>query len=325
MKKTEHTRWYNIFLRKRKAKEEEETLVSRYYQKLEKEDLLPQHETGFNRKKVYGRVISGIDEMYASRKNIKRRWLAAATILVCIAIPAVIFQHRIAMLGNIIAPVTQLEKSTRNGEVATVLLADGSKIWLNSGSKLSYPDKFRGNTREVTLSGEAYFEIAKNPSSTFIIHTDALTTQVLGTSFNINAYNGSSNVVIAVLSGKIRIAAGNGLSSGQAAEYLERNQQIVYNRSQQQLTRHDNIDAATTAAWKDGKMIYRQTLLTEVTAALQRKFNIAITVDDNLSGCSISCDFSNEPVARIMNVLAELVNGEVIRNGNNYHIKGSGC
>ena len=100
-------------------------------------------------------------------------------------------------------PGQSFQKQNAKGVKSTIELADGSKIWLNADSKVQYPALFNGSTREVYLNGEAFFDIAKNPSKPFIIHLSNGTVRVLGTSFNIKAYDNEPVVETSVATGKV--------------------------------------------------------------------------------------------------------------------------
>ncbi|MCR6718728.1 MAG: FecR family protein [Chitinophagaceae bacterium] len=96
-----------------------------------------------------------------------------------------------------------VQKLNAKGVKSTIALADGSKVWLNADSKIQYPARFTGNTREVFLNGEAFFDIEKNPEKPFIIHLTNGTIRVLGTSFNVKAYDGETIVETSVATGKV--------------------------------------------------------------------------------------------------------------------------
>jgi transmembrane sensor len=110
------------------------------------------------------------------------------------------------------------------GQMKLIELADGTKIWLNSSSRLSYPEHFSDSIRAVTLlEGEAFFEVAHENKRPFIVFSKGVNTQVLGTSFNINAYKYSKNIQVTVNTGKVAVSIGNDL-----IDYLTPNEQLKY-------------------------------------------------------------------------------------------------
>src|SRR5690606_36092602 len=119
---------------------------------------------------------------------------------------------------------------------------------LNAESRLLYPSRFRGGRREVTLVGEAYFEVAHQADKPFIIHSGKLITQVLGTSFNIKAYENDPDIKVAVLTGKVGV---RNLTGNQKAVFLTPNQEAVYNKAINSIGKQ-KVDASLSVSWKDG-------------------------------------------------------------------------
>ncbi len=107
------------------------------------------------------------------------------------------------------AVISKNQISTKNGSKTSLRLADGTLVTLNADSKLDYPENFSGNTREVTLQGEAFFEVAHNAQSPFIIHTKAMDIKVLGTVFNVKAYNGDRISEASLIKGSIEVIINN--------------------------------------------------------------------------------------------------------------------
>ena len=101
--------------------------------------------------------------------------------------------------------------STERAEYKYILLPDSTQVWLNAGSTLDYPEHFDETTREVTLTGEAYFDVKHAAEHPFIIHTGQIQTTVLGTAFNINAYTDRSNIQVSVSRGKVKVSRGDQL------------------------------------------------------------------------------------------------------------------
>ncbi|WP_455509668.1 FecR domain-containing protein [Butyricimonas paravirosa] len=150
-------------------------------------------------------------------------------------------------------------------------LADGSRVWLNAGSSLKYPEVFVGNKREVYLSGEAYFEVKHNGKASFIVNTDKMNVRVLGTSFNIKAYGDDPAIVTTLVTGKI------------AQVYPEINQEItltplrqsVFDRSSGKLEIRET-DTREALAWKNGKIIANNERLEDIFRQLSRWYDFEI-------------------------------------------------
>lgn len=131
-----------------------------------------------------------------------------------------------------------------------LVLADGSKVWLNAASRLKFPVNFSGNTREVELTGEAYFEIAKNKSKPFKVHVNNATVDVLGTHFNVNAYDNESRQAVTLLEGSVKVSAAGSRQSA----VLKPGQQAALTHDSR-LTVHD-VDPEEAVAWKNGYFMF---------------------------------------------------------------------
>jgi transmembrane sensor len=147
--------------------------------------------------------------------NRKRNWLWLAFILVFITSGAGIYKWINTNTSSspgateLIQSASNSEVSTRNGSKSKVVLPDGSQVWLNSGSKLTYGKEFGVNKREVTLIGEAYFDVVKNPSKPFLIHARNIDIRVVGTAFNVKSYPGDKTTETSLIRGIIEVKIKN--------------------------------------------------------------------------------------------------------------------
>ena len=126
--------------------------------------------------------------------------------------------------GNV--TVSAIEQKTANGQQREIKLSDGTVVRLNAGSTITYPKTFSDTLREVTLSGEAFFSVAKNPKCPFIIHTGEIITRVLGTSFNVRAYPENEDVQIAVVEGKVAVNKKQAVASEEKGVCLTVNEMV---------------------------------------------------------------------------------------------------
>lgn len=143
------------------------------------------------------------------------------------------------------ASVLQITHTTDWGQQQDIVLPDGTKVTLNVGSTISYPEQFTASKRNVTLNGEAFFDVVRNTTAPFIIHTDEITTTVLGTSFNINTQD-KEHISVTVATGKVRVA-----SDRDNEVILAPKQQATYNLTTKAIsTREVTLDKYLD--WKDG-------------------------------------------------------------------------
>lgn len=161
------------------------------------------------------------------------------------------------------------------GVKKTITLADGSVVKLHSGSSLSYPKSF-GDTREISLKGEAFFEVAKDSLRPFIVHTGQVSTQALGTSFNINSEGKDSTISIALATGVVKIDKHQNASAQQMA-VLHPGQQLVY-KKQEQTFNVAAFDQEKVLGWKEGLLYFKNASLEEVVEELERWYGVQIEV-----------------------------------------------
>lgn len=160
------------------------------------------------------------------------------------------------------------------GQQANLTLADGTQVWLNSESKLTYPSYFSGKSREVELQGEAYFEVSRREKSPFFIHASLLTVKVLGTQFNMKAYKGES-AAVTLVKGKVDVA----LSGSRDYIHLSPGEQLTYSPENGMQVRR-NVNASASSCWRTGELFFNGQPLKEIANALQHKFNVTIIIDD---------------------------------------------
>jgi len=160
---------------------------------------------------------------------------------------------------------------TPKGGQYRVTLADGTKVWLNAATSIKYPIQFNGKERKVELSGEAYFEVAKDKQHPFIVHTVLEDVRVLGTHFNINAYQDEPAVKTTLLEGSVQ------LSTGALLKLLRPGQQAVF--SDQQIHIKD-VDTEEAVAWKNGYFMFSNEDLGSIMRKVSRWYAIDVRYED---------------------------------------------
>jgi ferric-dicitrate binding protein FerR (iron transport regulator) len=160
--------------------------------------------------------------------------------------------------------------STAKGETYKINLPDGTQVWLNAASSLTYPARFTGPDRKVTLTGEGYFEVAKDKAHPFIVGTDKQDVTVLGTHFNINAYTNESATKTTLLEGSVRVSAENKdqiIKPGQQAALKDGNIKV------------QEIDADQTIAWKDNNFDFDGEDIQYIMRMVERWYNVEVVYD----------------------------------------------
>lgn len=159
----------------------------------------------------------------------------------------------------------------RGSKVIDMRLSDGSHVWLNAGSAITYPVAFTGDSRRVELEGEGYFEVARDTKRKFIVTTGGVSTEVLGTHFNINAFkDDDQNVKITLLEGAVKV------NHGQATGLLQPGQQALVN---DEIQIDANVDVAMVMAWKNGYFQFDKASLQSVMKQLSRWYDVEIVYE----------------------------------------------
>lgn len=235
------------------------------------------------------------------------RNVAAILLLPLILVTFFIWQEMKALEDM---PVEQVELYSANGLVTHVTLSDGSEVWLNSGTKLSYPQRFTGETRHVTLSGEAYFKVNANPKHRFVVSTDeGVSVHAYGTEFNVCAYSNEETIESTLVSGHIVVDVPTNETSGGVSNDLSEairisnGQQVVFHREDGR-SEVENVNVVVKTAWKDGKLIFRRANMQQVARSISRHFNVDIQlVGKDLQEYEYTATFTTESLDEILYLL----------------------
>lgn len=196
-----------------------------------------------------------------------------------------------------------LEISATNSVLKTYTLPDGTNVSLNTNTKISYPKRFGSKTREVTIEGEAFFEVKPNKNKPFIIHAGNAQIKVLGTSFNVNAYPTTKSVEVIVETGKVQVL-------NKTTETTTTNELILTPGEKGTLVFSNNSMLKTTnqnpnfLAWKTRNLIFKATSLGEVIESLQKVYNVNIRLaDPKLNELLLTAQFKDYSLDFILKVI----------------------
>jgi len=238
-------------------------------------------------------------------------------------------------------PIPFIEQHSNPGMVVSFELPDGSKVWLNGGSRLRYPGMFKGKYREVQISGQGYFEIARNAQQPFIVRKDeTFSLEVLGTSFNLAAYDDEDIIETTLVEGSLRLKL---LQHGEVVQrVMKPNEKVIYAKGTQsesvqvatavpseaqtvapvrmptrmipETVKVAKVDPQYDIAWKEQKILFRNHPMEEVIRTLGRYYNVRFVVkDEKVMDSAITGTFTNEQLPQIMEYL-------MIASGIKYHI-----
>ena len=203
-----------------------------------------------------------------------------------------------------------------------IKLSDGSTVILNEGSTLDYPDAFSGNRREVTLSGEAFFNISHDPERPFLVRTGQLTTTVLGTSFNVKAYDDQDDITVTVTRGKVSVS-----DEKNVLGIITPDQQITFHKKTRQ-AKQDLVSATEVIAWAEMDLYFEDVSITDAIARLEERFKVNIEFDEEkIRDCRFTATFvKGEDLHQILDVICEFNNLEYSQTETgDIQIAGAGC
>jgi len=236
------------------------------------------------------------------------KWFSRAAAILLIPLLATVFylasNHTMPFEKLADLAVDSLEIIAPVGSQTVVQLSDGTEVNLNYASRIKYPRNFNGNTREITLIGEAYFDVAHNPDKPFIVKTGAINVKAVGTEFNVRAYPADNDISTTLVEGKVIIEKVFPDHKTSPINTMMPGQNVTYNlNSENAVSTEVNINKYI--AWKDGKMVFDNTPITEVAKELSRKFNVDIEIADEISELTYTVTFVNDPLFLILDLMTE--------------------
>lgn len=222
--------------------------------------------------------------------------------------------------NNIYSEIIAAEKQVVN----EYILPDGSVVALNSNSKLQFPKKFKGDVREVTITGEAFFDVVPNPEKPFIINAGNAQVKVLGTSFNVSAYPETEMVEVVVETGRVQVLCNDKLNNpGPDEILLNPGEKGILLNSRGKLEKIINTDA-NYLAWKTRNLVFENTPLSEVIRYLNKTYYTEIQIDgENLENLALTAQFEQKPIDFILNVV-QITFGLELKHENDVYILSEG-
>jgi len=202
-----------------------------------------------------------------------------------------------------------------------ISLPDGSEVTLNANSRLSFSADFGKEIREVELQGEAFFDVERDESIPFVILTKKARVEVLGTSFNVSAYDQDKEVVVVVTTGVVKV-----LSVEKGTDVtLEEGDKAVLDRATGTVASLINQDL-NYLSWKTRKIILEDITLQEAVALLNKVYAVDIQLSDSaMESCTITAEFDNQSVEEVMAVISASLGIEYIKTEDGFELKGDGC
>lgn len=240
-----------------------------------------------------------VDREVSKKKNFSllRRYVAAAAAVLVFVLMAAVTVH--SYLQSKLSSNQFTEIVTQAGQKTSVRLPDGSTVWMNSSSSLKYPVNFNSDSREVIMTGEAFFQVKKDQSRTFRVISGTLNVEVHGTSFNVKNYSDENAQKITVADGVVGLVR-NSLELTR----LKKGEQATFDKGSEKLVvTNENPDQIT--AWRNNELIFRNTPVEDVIRSLETWYGVNITIDNRmLAGHNYSFKVKTESLREVLNMMA---------------------
>jgi ferric-dicitrate binding protein FerR (iron transport regulator) len=218
---------------------------------------------------VQKQIFESIKQRIEPRQSFNwKQWIAVAASIVvicttCLSGYLLFKDSHNNLLGD-------MKVAVEKGQKAALTLPDGSKVWINSGSIITYGSRYNQKERIINLDGEAYFEVAKNKNAPFIVQSHSFSVRALGTAFDVKAYSEEKTFSTVLVHGKVEV------SDELNKIDLTPNQKVIYNRTTQSMQKTDVDDSNTYAAWRNNQLTFDSETFENIALALERSYNVKL-------------------------------------------------
>ncbi|NJN27833.1 MAG: DUF4974 domain-containing protein [Cyclobacteriaceae bacterium] len=301
------------------ATEDEKRTIEDWYDHFDQEDVSQEITEKFNpanKDRIFNQIISKTTPSQPTKSfQLPVFWYWAATVALLIVFSFALWHH---LPGD---AVEWQHKVTQAGQKSKFELPDGSLVYLNAGSKLSYPKEFSNTRRLVQLEGEAFFEVMHHPKKPFIVQTNSIETTVLGTAFNINAY---ANQAIKVTVASGRVAVGK-LKAEKPWKELNANQQLTYLADEDEYM-VNQVEIAEWISWKDGKLNLANRNLATILPELELWYGVSIVlINPALGNCQFQTVLHNQSLQSLLEEFAYAADINYNIKQDTVFLNGTGC
>lgn len=292
------------------ANEADLELYIRYFNHFQTDVKWNEKEMG--NEQARGRMLlSAIDQSISAPLPVRRlklnlKWVASIAALLVIAVTAFWFFDNKRPEAAGMAIHTN-KSSTQTNEL--IQLPDGSTVILSAGSTITYSASFaKMPVREVKLNGQAFFDVKHMENHPFIVRTGAVSTQVLGTAFDINSNGGK--IIVTVVRGKVSV-----IKAGKQLGVLTPNKQVIYDNNKDESTIH-NINAKKTSSWSKGDLVFTDITVDHAAVFLQERYNVKVNITDETLGKQKFTTklFENQSLEEVLTLICDFNNAEYTFN-----------
>ena len=240
----------------------------------EQAEQIPDEKKIRMRTDMLGRIDEYEDQKKKSRSRIYRMVFGTAAAAAVILF-SVFFGYQLSESRTV---EQQYELKCENGQKSVLTLPDGTIVHLNSSSHLSYTSAYNNKVRNVSLSGEAYFDVARDEDKPFVVQAGDMQIEVLGTQFNVKAYEDDEGIEATLVEGSILAHVGD------KEEILKPNERLSYNRNTGALVKTEELDPDRLVPWLENEIYFHHNSLSEIAVMLERIYDIEVKFEDECIG-----------------------------------------
>ena len=242
-------------------------------------------------------------QLVNQKKSIKYRILTIITRVAAILLLPVLtllFYTNLSDRDRYADNLNDLEVEAPAGSRMHIELGDGTRVWLNHGSKLKYPHRFEGENRKVFLTGEAYFEVAHNSAVPFIVGTNRLEVKATGTAFNVSAYPGDDNIETTLVEGKVILYE---KETNHEIKALLPGECLKF-ETQKNIYTLESEHTEKNIAWKDGKLVFKNERVEDIAKKLARWYNVEVEIaNEKVKEFTFTATFMDETLPQVLELM----------------------
>lgn len=258
----------------------------------------------------------------------RRQWLRIVASLLLICVLGFLWTKRDSIASN---KVAYTEIINNENKTLSVVLPDGSTVVLEKNSKIAYIKDFAQPIREVKLTGQALFDVVKNPEKPFVVHTGNLITKVLGTSFIIKSFDNEGSIAVDVLRGKVSVSMESRdtqkLPNSQTEVILLPNQKAVFSKKEETINHtlvENPIAVVTSETLKD--FVFDEAPISEIFRAMEKVYGIKVLYNEaDMRNCIVTTTLGNEPLFDNLTVICKSIGATYSIKNTEVIVKGTDC
>jgi len=271
-------------------------------------------------------VLKGAGEAGSTKNKVKTMLAIINTnfrkVAAVLLIPLLVFSGYLVYLQTK-GETVWFQTSVSRGQKSQLTLPDGTQVWINSGSKISYPDNYGKKSRTVRLTGEALFKVAKNARKPFFVEAGAAKVKVLGTTFNLKSYPGENSIETALIEGSVEITVQPDKPGSSARTLkIKPGERLIYSQTENRLL-VNKFEQGEVADWTNNKLVFRNDCFENLVNKAERWYDIDfVYYDKDLNKQRLTVEMHpNEPVTRLLEIIELTMDVECVYENNTVTIK----